>query len=231
MANFNAFFYLSGGGNADVETKSYAELEHIGASTNSPYLTWHCFISQLLERFFVRDYLAVLALCRRHPSPDHKRILHTWRTFYEGVACLSLARDTKQSKWRYIGEQAVEDMKEWALICPFNFNSRYRLLRAELLYSEGNLDAAKVFYEAAIESAQKQNFLNDEAVSCELYGIFLVETKEVDKGLVQLKVAVEKYREWGALRKVDELQQFIDGVELASYYRRATRPALVTSLD
>lgn len=159
--------------------------------------------------------MPAIELCQAYPSSGHKRILTAMRTFYEGVACLRLARDTKQSKWKKMGEQAEADMKKWALLCPFNMNSRYRLIRAEILYSEGNIDAAKVFYEASIESAKKQGFLNDEAVAYELYGTFLVENKRANKGLVQLRAALEKYKEWGAMRKVDDLQLFVDSVELA----------------
>jgi len=215
VAYYNAIFHLSGGANPEIETKTFDELTEIGKATDSLYLVWQSFICKLAELFYMRDYLAVVKLCNLYPSPEQKRLLHSYRTFYEGLACLSLARNTKQSKWKSIGEQAVADMKKFALLCPFNFNSRYCLLQAELAYSEGSLDEAKVLYEAAIEAAQEHGFLNDEAMSYELYGIFLAENKMAEKGLDQLRAALEKYKEWGAMRKVDALHLLVNNVELS----------------
>jgi len=218
MAYFNAIFYLSGGQNAEIETNSFAELHQIGISTKSVFLIWHNLLTKLAERSCMRDYLVVVELCETHPSPAHKRLLHASRVFLEGVACLSLARDTKQSKWRSKGEQAVADMKKFALMCPFNYNAKYQLLRAEQLYLDGHLDAAEVFYKGSITTAKKQNFIQDEAVCYELYGMFLVENKKMDAGLDQLRLALEKYEEWGAMRKVDDLQLFVGNVEQACYW-------------
>ena len=65
-------------------------------------------------------------------------------------------------------------------------------------------------YTAAIISSKEHRYTNKEALSLELYGIFLVETKQIKKGLMQLALAVEKYKQWGAKNKATDLQLYID---------------------
>ena len=43
------------------------------------------------------------------------------------------------------------------------------------------------------------------------YGMFFVENGMVSKGTMQLNLALDKYyKKWGAMKKANELQQFID---------------------
>jgi len=217
MAYLNTCLYLSGETDAESDTKSFDELNEIGKSTKANLLLWQCHICKICEYFFMRDYLAVISLCEANPCPRPKRILHGWRTFFEGVACLSLARDTKQSKWRCTGEKAVWEMSRWAEMSPWNFESRYRLLQAELYYLDGDMASAEEAYNASVLSAQKHNYVNDEAIACELYGIHLVERKSTEKGVSQLLSALGKYKEWGATKKAKELQLFIETIHVAGH--------------
>lgn len=72
-------------------------------------------------------------------------------------------------------------------------------------------------YTAAIISSKEHRYTNKEALSLELYGIFLVETKQIKKGLMQLALAVEKYKQWGATKKADDVADFIELVNLVNY--------------
>ena len=44
----------------------------------------------------------------------------------------------------------------------------------------------------------------------ELYGIFLVENKKVSRGLEMLQIATDKYKEWGATKKAQDVDEFVD---------------------
>jgi len=210
MVHLNACIYLTGETNAKLDTKSFNELKEIGKTTKSNLLLWQCHVCEICGHFYMRDYLAVVSLCETNPCPRPKRILHGWRTFFEGVACLSLARDTKKNAWRRTGENAVSELSKWAIMSPWNFESKYKLLQAELSYLDGELEPAENSYKASIISAQEHKSMNDEAIACELYGIYLVENKRAGAGLTHLLKAVEKYKDWGAVEKFQELQGFID---------------------
>jgi len=190
--------------------KSYDELREIGENTNNPLLMWQVFISQLNALFWMREYLAVVSLAQKYPPPKHKRALAIMRSFYEGIASLSLARDTRQEKYRHVGEEAVKTVAKFELKSEWNFENKSKLLQAELHYLNGNIGCAGEAYVASIKSAQIHKFLHEEALAYELYGIFCVENKMIDEGINQLSMALDKYKLWGALKKCDDLQIFID---------------------
>ena len=49
-----------------------------------------------------------------------------------------------------------------------------------------------------------------QALAMELYGIFLVENKKVSRGLEMLQIATDKYKEWGATKKAQDVNDFVD---------------------
>lgn len=219
MALLNTCIHLSGIGNNEVEVKSLDELNDIGERTNNVYLIWHVFMCRMSNHFWMREYTLLAELSEKfsdiHPSSrNEKRILRVMRTLYEGVAYLSLARDTQQSKWRVLGEKASAEMSKFELtMCKWNFENKAKLLQAELHYLNGDIESAEVAYKASVKSAREHKFVHEEALAYELYGLFCVKNEMVDKGFEQLHVALNRYKEWGAMKKVEELQLFIGTVD------------------
>ena len=121
-----------------------------------------------------------------------------------------MARDTKQDKWRQIGEKSVKAMTKLFTYSTWNFENKLDLLQAELHYLNNHHHMAIMSYEASIVSACKHRFYNEEGLAYELYGIYLIENKMVVKGLEQLRHAQEKYQKWGATKKADDVEKFID---------------------
>jgi hypothetical protein len=74
---------------------------------------------------------------------------------------------------------------------------------------DGCHSPADISYRAAILSAQEHKFVHEEALALELYGIYLVENKQREKGLNQLENAMTKYKQWGALKKSQNVNDFI----------------------
>ncbi|KAL7538350.1 hypothetical protein ACHAXR_011289 [Thalassiosira sp. AJA248-18] len=100
-------------------------------------------------------------------------------------------------------------MSNLALVSEWNWLNKSLLLKAELHYLNGSYQSAENAYKASITSAREHKMINEEALANELYGIFCIENKMVDKGIEQLHTAVDKYKEWGANKKADDLQLFI----------------------
>lgn len=219
MSSLNVCSYLSGEDKAEFGCKSFDELEEIGERTKNRYLSHHNFVNRLAISFWMRQYKDVIAHSekhsRNHPPSQMKRTLNIFRTLYEGVAYLKLARDTKQNKWKILGEKAVKWMYQFESMSKWNFENKSKLLQAELYYLEANLEWAETAYTASIQSASDHNFIHEEALACELYGIFCIENHMVEKGSRHLLAALDKYKQWGATKKANQvkgnMQLFMEG--------------------
>jgi len=196
--------------NAELfDLKSFDELRDIGTKTKNVLLTWLIDIELCCINLYLKKYTIVDEISKNYRSTPSKRALEAMRVFFDGISCLLLARQTNQAKYRIVGEQAIETMTIWVKYSKWNFENKLRLLQAELHYLNEELEQAVTAYTAAINSARQHKFIHEEALAFELYGTFLVETKELDRGYAQLEVSLQKYIEWGAFKKADDLRKFM----------------------
>lgn len=127
--------------------------------------------------------------------------------FYEAALCL--ARSTNDSKWTEIGAESVKTMTQLVECSEWNFRNKVHLLNAELHYLESRNSLAEISFKAAIVSAHEHRFYHEEALACELYGVFLIETNNLATGIEQLQLAFDKYVQWGAKKKADDVKDLI----------------------
>mmetsp|Transcript_40712 Transcript_40712/g.85233 ORF Transcript_40712/g.85233 Transcript_40712/m.85233 type:complete len:113 (+) Transcript_40712:156-494(+) len=100
-------------------------------------------------------------------------------------------------------------MKQLVENSAWNFENKLCLLQAELYYLNHRHSMAELSYQASIVSAHEHKFFHEEALACELYGIYLIENKKLSKGMKQLKQALNKYKAWGATKKADSVKDFV----------------------
>ena len=96
------------------------------------------------------------------------------------------------------------------------------LLQAELHYFNGRYRIAELYYQSSILSAREHRFYHEEALATELFGVYLVERKQIAKGLEQLHGAMNKYKQWKAFKKADMVKEFIENVNsfgMRRFYR------------
>jgi len=129
--------------------------------------------------------------------------------FYEGLSALALARDTKEEKWRSIGEASVEAMAKLVSYSRWNYENKLLLLQAELHYTNGRNGMAELSYQSSILSAREHRYVQEEALALEIFGVFLVENKQIRRGLEQLEMAADKYHGWGSVKKVRDVKDFM----------------------
>mmetsp|Transcript_12564 Transcript_12564/g.27248 ORF Transcript_12564/g.27248 Transcript_12564/m.27248 type:complete len:1558 (+) Transcript_12564:111-4784(+) len=215
MSSFRACMHLTGQSNVEVDVKSYEELNEIAEKTNNKRLLYQNFIYRMFGHFFMGDYLKVMELSGKYKPSGLKHISEVVRFFFEGIASFSLARHTHQLKWRSIGEKSLEKILKWEKLSTWNFETMAKLLQAELHYLNGELKSADVAYRASIVSAREHKFTHYEALAYELHGIYFVENKIIDKGRDQLQMALDKYKQWGAMKKANEVQLLMDAVDTA----------------
>ena len=209
MAWYRVLVQLSGLDATDV--KSFDELYQIGKESNNAMLVFNVIMSQMCVDFWFRDYTAIMKLCEKHPAPAAKRILATQRCFYEGIAALNLARQQpNEPKYRVSGEKAVKDMSKFEQMNKWTFENKSLLLQAELHCLNQEYEAAENAYIASIESAKDHKFMNEEAMANELFGIFCIENQMGDKGMKHLRIALDLYKQWGAMNKAADLETYIE---------------------
>lgn len=105
----------------------------------------------------------------------------------------------------------------------WNFENKFSLLQAELHYLNGRHEMAELLYQAAIASAHDHRFFHEEALASELYGIYLVENKHIEKGLEQLQNAMDKYTQWGATKKSDMVKDALQRIRQTLYLWKASK--------
>ncbi len=67
--------------------------------------------------------------------------------------------------------------------------------------------------DSSADSASIHNFTHCEALAHELHGRFCIENQMVNEGATQLQIAIGKYKEWGAMKKVNDIEVFVDQIE------------------
>ncbi|MGF1482228.1 MAG: AAA family ATPase [Cyanophyceae cyanobacterium] len=129
--------------------------------------------------------------------------------FYDSLARLavypqSLAVEQKQILAKVASNQ--KQIRTWARSAPMNFLHKLHLVEAERCRVLGQVQEAREQYDQAIMLAQENNYLNEEALACELAGQFyLAQENHVARHYIQ--DAHYAYQRWGAHAKVKHLEQ------------------------
>jgi len=109
-------------------------------------------------------------------------------------------------------ETNQERMRTWANHCPANFAHKYELVEAEKARVLGE-EGAIAHYEAAINGARANNYIQEEALALECFGNYWT-PHDLDRALECLENACTAYEAWGARTKVDQLRDRIEQLRL-----------------
>ncbi|MBA2728255.1 MAG: AAA family ATPase, partial [Parachlamydiaceae bacterium] len=154
-------------------------------------------------------YEEILVICEqlkpfRHLFPSHTFWVYCY--FYQSLALTAMGiLDTKKG-WESI-ERLQQRIRRWAEACPENYLQYYLLLSAEVARLQNNRLQAIELYENSIKAAQKNGFLQDEALANELLAKFYLSLGKEKIAKVYLEEALHCYLLWGAGRKVTQLEQ------------------------
>lgn len=105
-------------------------------------------------------------------------------------------------------------LKKWSKDAPMNFLHKYELICAEKYRLQGRNNRAALFYEKAIENASAQRFIHEEALARELAGRFYAKNERWDLASFYLKSAYNRYNEWGATAKLNQLKEEFSGTRI-----------------
>lgn len=97
-------------------------------------------------------------------------------------------------------------MKQWAHYAPMNYLHKYHLVQAETARVLGQLFEAEEFYEQAIQGAQDNEYLQEEALAYELAAKHYLARGREKFAQTYIKEAHYCYERWGATAKVKDLE-------------------------
>jgi len=129
--------------------------------------------------------------------------------FYTSLAMLRLCRSKTEfdfkTKYRLMLNQ--RKLKKWATYAHNNYQHKYDLVEAEKARVLGKVADAEKFYEQAIQGAKQHEYVQEQALACELAAQFFLERQIETSAKIYIKEAHYAYGLWGAAAKVKDLEQ------------------------
>ncbi|CAB9514201.1 Transcriptional regulator [Seminavis robusta] len=133
--------------------------------------------------------------------------------FYRAISLFHVARDTKKKKFLKLAKKQRAIIKKLAKSGNPNVSHYECILDAESAAISGRADKVEELYQKGVVMAARSGFLMDAALGSERCAEFLLSQKnDQGGGAFRMKEAVRYYTEWGAHRKVQELEKRRDGV-------------------
>jgi predicted ATPase/class 3 adenylate cyclase len=96
-------------------------------------------------------------------------------------------------------------LRRWAAQAPDNYSAMHQLLEAAHATLQGAEAKVLPMFDAAIEAARADGFLNIEALAAELAARYCMRGGQSRAASAYLEEAISAYRAWGATAKVDAL--------------------------
>jgi len=131
-------------------------------------------------------------------------------TILEALISMKATRFSKKMstslKWRRRAYKAVKRVRGWAKKKNPNIEHSLHLLEAELASLKGKKKKAISHYRHAIDTAEKNCFLQDQALSNELASLYFASIGDTTRMSIHRENAIRCYSEWGATAKVEQLR-------------------------
>ncbi len=135
--------------------------------------------------------------------------------FYSSLIKLALFNESPKSEQNRILKSVRENqkkLKKWAQHAPMNYLHKYHLVEAEIDRVTHKPDQATLTYDQAIELAQQNNYLHEEAIANELASKFWLSLENNQNAKRYMAEAYNCYKQWGAIAKLNDLKKRYPGL-------------------
>lgn len=135
------------------------------------------------------------------------------RWFWHGLALTARypsGSAAQQRAWSAKLDELQAGLDDWAAAAPAAFGYRAQLVAAERARLAGAVDQAVGRYGQAIAAAREHGIPHGEALAAELGGRYAYARGQTEAAAVYLRRARTCYEEWGATRKVEQLDRVLD---------------------
>ncbi|MHC5936107.1 AAA family ATPase [Nostoc sp.] len=181
-------------------------------AANDGIVIFDVYFNKLFLCYLFSDYAQAVensTLAESYLSCTRATPLEPLYYLYDALARLATyPRSSAQAQSEILEKVAVrqEKMKQWADYAPMNCLHRYHLVQAEIARVLGQLFEAEEFYEQAIQGAQDNGYLQEEALAYELAAKFWLSRSRGKFAQTYMKEAHYCYDRWGATAKVKDLE-------------------------
>ena len=175
-------------------------------------ISWYGFL--VLQRaYFKGDYAQVLAISEtlQDTLPANMGffpiiVYHTYYPLSLSAIYADVNEETQLAYYQKIQEHQ-KFLEKWAEACPNNFLHKYYLVTAELVRLSGDRSSAVDLYDRAILLAQKNEFIQEEALANELAAKFYLDWGKEKVAAGYMQEAYYCYARWGAKAKIIDLER------------------------
>jgi predicted ATPase len=167
---------------------------------------------KLTARYISGDYDEAMAASRtaKDLAPFGKSMApYAEYTFYRAMTAAALFGDglpEKRAEYQEALTTSAQELQSWSESCPENYQHKHALVAAEIARIEGKPDEAAKLFEAGIESAQANGFLQLAALGHEVAARFYLGRGDTEKARAHLRDARSYYARWNADGKVKQLE-------------------------
>ena len=130
--------------------------------------------------------------------------------FYDALADLAIYADAAPTERQQILKRvgaSQKKLKEFAHHTPLNYQHKFDLVEAELLGVLGQTAEAMELYDRAITGAKANEYVNEEALACELAAKFYLSLGREKIARLYMIDAYDCYVRWGDRAKIDDLEK------------------------
>jgi PAS domain S-box-containing protein len=229
---------------APFSTFSDAQLDEVAfeaqlTGDRMPMLTGWYWILKTKARFLTGDYAGALTAAGKAKAllwttvGEPMVLDYFYYTALTVAACYEKASVDQQREWRGLLTAHLEQLREWTDNYPPTFADKHALVSGEIARLEGRDAEAMRLYEQAIKSAREHGFVQNEGLAHEVAAGFYAARGVENIAYTYLRNARDCYLRWGALGKVQQLDQRHPGLreKVAPSAPSATVSAPVEQLD
>jgi len=137
-------------------------------------------------------------------------ILLPAHNFYYSLSLLAIYSQASRSEKKEFLKKVTTNQKirrKWAGYAPMNYKHGYDLVEAEKARVLGQDYQAITYYEQAIAGANKEGYIHEEALACELAAEFHFSRNRATIAKAYLLKSYYAYIRWGAFAKVKDIEK------------------------
>jgi histidine kinase len=132
--------------------------------------------------------------------------------FLDGLAEVIATKESGRRNMR-AGKRSLKKLRFWASFSPENVFSKVYIIEAERYVLKDKRESAIRKFQLAIDQAEEQGAINEQALACERAATALEGWGETTKSLSYYKKARVLYKSWGSELKVDQLTMLMSGLK------------------
>ncbi|MBD2440462.1 ATP-binding sensor histidine kinase [Nostoc sp. FACHB-110] len=168
--------------------------------------------AQVILAYFFGDYESSLfhaSATEPYLAASTGKFFISAHNFYYSLSLIALYSQADASlKTEYLQklQSNQQKLKSWAEHCPENFLHRFLLVKSEMARLQHDFSTAIELYDMAIAQAQKNGYLQEEALANELAAKFYLHWGKEQIAASYMQSAYYCYARWGAKTKTDALE-------------------------